>query len=65
MTHQIKIQTKITGRLILIHVLLSLFPACINSSAKSEKDSRNGPPGRINILCFNSLISIGGKWRRF
>ncbi|WP_158995981.1 WG repeat-containing protein [Mucilaginibacter sp. L196] len=52
MTRQIKIQTKITGRLILIHVLLSLFPACINSSSKSEKDSRNekNPKNKIETI---------------
>jgi hypothetical protein len=57
MTHQIKIQTKITGKLILIYALLSLFPACINSSAKSEKNIRNQKNLKNNIETNEKIVS--------
>jgi hypothetical protein len=44
MAHQTNIQTKITGRLVLIYILLSLFPACTNSSVKSVRDTLNELP---------------------
>ena len=49
MAHQIRIHTKITGRLALIHVLLLLFPACINSSAKRGHDSGNKKSPENNV----------------
>lgn len=41
MTYHIRIHAKITGRLLIIYVLLLLFPSSINSSVKSGQVSRD------------------------